>query len=51
MVQVMSACGLEITMLKLRGWSDSQITMLKLRGWRGLTNNYVKTERLDWAHK
>ena len=29
----------------------SQITMLKLRGWSGLTNNYVKTERLEWAHK
>ena len=77
MVQAMSACGLEITMLKLGGWSDSQITMLKLRGWsdsqitmlklrgwsdsqitmlklggwRVLTNNYVKTERLEWAHK
>ena len=38
MVQVMSVCGLKITMLKLRGWS-------------GLTNNYVKTERLEWAHK
>ena len=25
---------------------DSQITVLKLRGWSGLTNNYVKTERL-----
>ena len=39
MVQVMSVCGLEITMLKLRG------------GWSGLTNNYVKTERLEWAHR
>ena len=38
MVQVMSVCGLEITMLKLRGWT-------------GLTNKYVKTERLEWAHK
>ena len=38
MPQVMSVCGLEITMLKLRGWS-------------GLTNNYVKTKRLDWAYK
>ena len=29
----------------------SQITMLKLRGWKVLTNNYVKTERLESAHK
>ena len=29
----------------------SQITMLKLSGWSGLTNNYVKTERMDWAYK
>ena len=29
----------------------SQITMLKLRGWSGLTNNYVKPERLERAHK
>ena len=36
MVQVMSVCGLEITMLKLRGW-------------RGLTNNYFKAERLEWG--
>ena len=38
MVQVISVCGLEITMLKLIGWT-------------GLTNNHVKTERLEWAHK
>ena len=38
MVQVMSVFGLEITMLKLRGRT-------------GLKNNYVKTERLEWAHK
>ena len=38
MVQVMSVCGLEIIMLKLRGWT-------------GHTNNYVKTERPEWAHK
>ena len=40
MVQVMSVCGLEIT-----------TCMLKLRGWPGHTNNYVKTERPEWAHK
>ena len=40
MVQVMSVCGLEIT-----------TCMLKLRGWIELTNNYVKTERLEWAYK
>ena len=38
MVQVMSVFGLEITMLKLRGWS-------------GLTNNYFKAKRLEWAYK
>ena len=38
MFQVMSVCGLEMTMLKLRGWT-------------GHTNNYVKTERLEWTHK
>ena len=37
-VQAMSVCGLEINMLKLRGWS-------------GLTNNYFKAERLEWAYK
>ena len=37
MVQVMSVCGLEITMSKLRGWT-------------GLTNNYVKTDRLERAY-
>ena len=47
MVQVMSVCGLKIPMLKLRGWTG----LLKLRGWSGLTNNYVKTERLERAHK
>ena len=53
MVQVMSVCGLEITMLRLRGWTGltNNYGMLKLRGWSGLTNNYVKTERLERAHK
>ena len=54
MVQVMSVCGLETTMLKLRGWSgltNTSVSMLKLGGWGGLTNNYVKTERLERAHK
>ena len=51
MVQVMSVCGLKITMLKLRGWTGLTNAMLKLRGWTGLTNNYVKTERLERAHK
>ena len=37
MVQVMSVCGLEITMLKLRGWR--------------LTKTYFKAERLEWAYK
>ena len=27
-----------------------QITIFKLKGWSGLTNNYVKTERLEWAY-
>ena len=40
MVQVMSVCGLEIFMLKLRDWKGLTIkTMLKLRGWSGCTNN------------
>ena len=48
----MSVCDLEITMLKLRAAGvGSQTTMLKLRGWRGLTNNYFKAERLEWAYK
>ena len=42
----------QITMLKLRDWKGfTIIIMLKLRGWCGLTNNYVKTERLERTHK
>ena len=55
MVQVMSVCGLEITMVKLRDWTGLTNNYVKTerleRGWSGLTNNYVKTKRLERAHK
>ena len=49
----MSVCGLEITMLKLRGWTGLTNNYVKTERleWSGLTNNYVKTERLERAHK
>ena len=42
--------GLQITMLNWEAGVCSQITMLKLGGWTGLTNKYVKTDRLESAY-
>ena len=39
MVQVMNVCGLEIIMLKLRGWTGLTNNYFKTEGWSGLTNN------------
>ena len=47
----MSVCGLEKTMLKLKGWNRLKNNYVKSERLDGLTKYYVKTERLEWAHK